>query len=109
MTDTKALITPVERVDAELKEGLTDVLSDLAQATVLSEEEWAELNGNLVKVVEAAQAVIIARLKTRAYAVSESYRNSGADDTPDQDAWEDAVQVADPAAYDPMWVRGWGR
>jgi hypothetical protein len=105
--NTKAKITAIGRAEAELEELLSDAVVDLEITTPLSNEVEAELRRNLEKIVGAAQDVVLARLKTRAYEVRESYRNSGADETVDADTWDAAVEAADPNGYDILWMRGW--
>lgn len=105
----KAKITPVERAEAELDGDLLTFVADLNDSCDLGvpESKIAMVDARVREAVAKAQAVIVARLKSRAYEVMESYRNSGADETLDADTWDAAVQAADPSRYDVMWMREW--
>jgi hypothetical protein len=105
--NAKAKITAVERASAELNELVSGTITELADRTKLSSGAEAQLRTDIDEIVMAAQHVIVARLKAKAYEVYDGYANSGEDDTPELDAWDDAVQVADPAGYDVMWKREW--
>lgn len=105
--NNRAKITATERAQTELNELVSTAITDLAHRTKISGGSEAQLRADIDEIVMAAQHVIVSRLKTKAYEVYGEYTDSGADETPDLDAWDDAVQVADPAGYDVMWKREW--
>jgi hypothetical protein len=104
---SRAKIDHIERAEAELREEVSTTTTDLAIRVALSEEAENELSRHLDEIVAKAQNLVVARLKTRCFEVRESYRNSGAEKTVDADTWDSAVEAADPAAYDIMWMREW--
>lgn len=107
--NSRATMTPTDRAEADLRETLSGAITDLAVAVALSEETETELREHLDEVIRKAQDVIVNRLKDRAYEVRRGYDNSGADETVDADTWDAAVEAADPAEYDIMWMRTWKR
>lgn len=104
--NTKAKITPVERAEAELDELVSTAITDLAVRTKITGGSEAQLRTDIDEIVMAAQHVILARLKTKAYEVTrEGY--SPSEDSSHLDAWDDAVELADPNGYDVLWKRTW--
>lgn len=107
MSNTKAKITPTERAEAVLEENTFLLLTDLSHVVDLSGVVEAELRENLERVVRAAQDIVLARLKTRAYEVRNAAHASGADGVDVAELWDAAVEVGDPARYDITWMRTW--
>lgn len=107
-TDTK--LTAAERAEAELEEELRFVGPELeAEGVELTEAQSRWLEAKTRQITRLAQNVVLARLKARAYEVSESHRNSGGGEAIDaeNDAWDDAVHVADPSEYEVSWMRSY--
>lgn len=102
-TENRARLSAVERAEAELDEERRE----LAVYATLCPSDLDGFEDRLNNVVRAAQDIVLARLKTKAYDVWAGYVNTGEDDTPDLDAWDDALQTADHSAYDILWKREW--
>ncbi len=99
-TENRPRLSAVERAEAELAEDRRD----LGDHATVQPDDFDGFEDRLANVVRSAQNVILARLKTKAIEVSGSYDNS-----PETDAWEDAIQAADPSEYSIGWEREWQR
>lgn len=112
MPAAAAKLTPVERAEFDVELAETELFAVLNQAGVsLSPDQATELTQAASKLVAAAQAVVVTRLKTKAYEEEEKLRNTdpGPDERAAAEAWDDAVQVADPSEYNLRWMQTWTR